>query len=72
MLPAEGAGRWRAGGGPQDSDLFAAALLVALELPLEVLVLVREDELVGQIVLVEVVNQVPEPLLVLLLAPELA
>ena len=44
-------------------DSLLAALLVALQLALELLALVGQDELVGQVVLVEVVDQVPEALL---------
>ena len=44
-------------------DSLPAALLVSLQLALELLALVGQDEFVGQVVLVEVVDQVPEALL---------
>ena len=54
-----------------DPDGLLAALLVALELALELLALVGQDELVRQVVLVEVVDQVPEALLALLAQPQI-
>lgn len=53
-----------------DVDGLLAAHLVPLHVPLKLLVLVREDELVGQMILIEVIDQVPEALLVQIIAAE--
>ena len=47
-----------------DVDRLLASHLIPLHVSLKLLVFVREDELVGQMVLIEVIDQVPEALLV--------
>ena len=49
--------------------LFAASF-VALQVPLKLFVLVGQHELVGQVIFVEVVDKIPETLLVLLFRTE--
>ena len=51
-------------------DRFLAPYFIPLHVSLKLLVLVRKDELVWQMVLIEVVDQVPETLLVMHIATE--
>ena len=51
-------------------DLLLAALLIPAQLTLELLVLVGQDELVRQVILVEVVDEVPEALLAVAVRPQ--
>ena len=48
------------------ADLFLTACLIPFEVTLELLGLVRQDEFVWQMVLVKVVDQVPESFLIIL------
>ena len=48
------------------ADLFLTSCLIPLEVTLELLGLVRQDEFVWQMVLVKVVDQVPESFLIIL------
>ena len=53
-----------------DVDRLLASHLIPLHVSLKLLVFVREHELVRQVILVEVVDKIPETLLVLLFRPE--
>lgn len=51
-------------------DLLFAAHFIPPQLLLKLLVLIRQDEFVGQVVLIEVVNEVPEALLAGRVSPQ--
>ena len=44
-------------------DLFLATSLIPSQLLLELLILVRQDKLIRQVIFVEVVDEIPEALL---------
>ena len=48
-----------------DCNRFFASCLIPLQVPLELLVFIRQHKLVWQVILIEVVDQVPKALLVL-------
>ena len=52
-------------------DLLLSSRLVALQLPFKLFVFVGEDELIRQMILIEVIDKVPEETLVLCIASQL-